>query len=63
MEPYQQRVIDEQEELESKLQKLNEFLDSGAMVSATEQENLLKQSRIMTEYFEILQKRIEWFNA
>ena len=63
MKSYQQRVIDEQEELESKLQKLNEFLDGGAMISATEQENLLKQARIMTEYSEILQTRIEWFNT
>jgi hypothetical protein len=63
MQPHQQRVVDEQLELGSKLQKLLEFLDTDIYRSLTLQErNLLTlQSMAMLTYDEVLLQRIANF--
>jgi hypothetical protein len=60
---YQQRVIDERAELDAKLFRLNEFLDNRPTISNTELDNLVKQMKIMQDYLDILDDRIEWFNS
>lgn len=63
-QPYQQRVIDEKEELDSRLAKLSIFLDSDTfetLVDPTERFRLKKQARIMREYSDILAERIAHF--
>jgi hypothetical protein len=64
-EDYQQRVIDEKKELDDKLKKLKRmrsFLKSATFLLTEAQLELLKrQEKVMTEYSEILAKRIELF--
>lgn len=65
MEPYQQRVIEEKNELDEKLAKLSSF-GTSAMFTALpveEQGRLNRQYRVMEEYSRILQERIAAFPA
>lgn len=64
LEPYQQRVLKEQEDLYVKVQALNEFVaysDKFEELSLVEQELLKQQNEVMWEYWEILGKRIDLF--
>ena len=63
MKPYQQRVVDEKAELDSKLDKLNAFFptDLFAQLKPNEQERLYLQASVMQKYSNILGERIEDF--
>ena len=63
MEGYQKRVIKEKEEIEEKRVKLYEFMvDKKFNKLGDENKYLLfRQGRIMLEYSDILQKRIDLF--
>jgi hypothetical protein len=64
MEAYQSRVIDEKQELDSKLEKLDQFATSEqfATVAPAEQERLQRQLQIMKNYSQVLSERIEAFS-
>lgn len=63
MQPHEQRVVDEKNELGDKLEKLLTFLqtDFYKILSEKEQELLYFQSQAMQDYYEVLQQRIELF--
>lgn len=63
MEEYQQRVVDEKNELSERLEKLRTFINSERFLAISYKErNLLKNQRVvMQEYLEILIQRIELF--
>ena len=58
---YEQRLIDERQELHIKLEKLTEFIYSGKIdkVNAYEQGLLRRQEVVMAEYLDILNKRVK----
>lgn len=58
--PYQERVIQEKQELDDRIYRLTEFTLSHNFegVNMYEQQRLLKQLRIMQEYSAILIERI-----
>jgi len=63
MEPHQQRVIDEKDQLDEKLAKLKIFR-AGKIFSGlpiTEQDRLTRQHNIMVLYSEVLGERIAAF--
>jgi len=63
MLPFQQRVVDERNELVDKLKKLMAFI-RGPMfktVDPAEQERLTRQSKLMDEYSGVLAERISEF--
>lgn len=57
---YEQRLIDERQELQLKLEKLSEFIASGKIdkVNAYEQCLLLRQEDAMATYLDILNRRV-----
>lgn len=65
MQPHQQRVIDERDELSNKLTKLNAFINSDTFTEKVkdlrERDRLILQKFIMTRYLEILNERITAF--
>lgn len=62
MKPYQQRVADEKRDLDEKINKLNIFLlDRTKSISSNERMLLERQMRVMREYSNILQTRINGF--
>lgn len=63
MQPHEQRVVDEQSELEGKLRKLNEFTKTSTFeLLATEEKTLLRmQLEVMRTYSSILGLRIARF--
>jgi hypothetical protein len=65
MEAWQQRVIDEQSELSSKIEKILAFIGGKetafASLETAEQDRLMRQMRIMTSYYDILDERIKHF--
>lgn len=63
MQPHQQRVVDEKTELDSKIEKLNAFINSEAIKKVDEQEQfrLGAQSVAMQRYSDILAERIANF--
>jgi len=63
MKAYQQRVQDEKDELDTRISKLCSFCLSKAFryVNLKEQERLIRQVDVMTEYSEILGERISAF--
>jgi hypothetical protein len=63
MEAYQQRVVEEKRELDSKRDKLTEFLKSPnrIKVSQDEQDRLARQLAAMEVYSGILAERIVHF--
>ena len=63
MQPHEQRVVDEKNELGEKLEKLVAFLQTDFYKTLTEkeQELLYFQSQAMEDYYEVLQQRIELF--
>jgi hypothetical protein len=63
LQPYQQRVIDEKEALDTKISALNTFL-LGVVFSTlpkTEQDRLTLQRQVMQVYSTILAQRISAF--
>lgn len=66
MEPYQQRVLDEKAELETRAKALSTFIGTSKIFAGlpeTEQKLLREQCEVMWQYFEILEKRIALFPA
>ncbi len=64
MQEHQQRVIDEKAELDSKLEKLNTFInvsDTFNHLDSEDQELLEDQANCMAEYSAILRARIARF--
>lgn len=63
MQPHQQRVIQEQDELDEKIVKLSTFLESSmaAKLDMAEKPRMQKQLVIMQEYSNILGDRIRAF--
>jgi hypothetical protein len=63
MQPHQQRVVDEKQELDIKRDKLTEFLKGDLFRSLPEDEQvrLSKQLTVMGEYSGILAERIVHF--
>lgn len=62
--PHQQRVVEERQELEAKLEKLRAFIPTDTCMSLPfdERNRLARQLIIMTEYSEVLAERIEAFS-
>jgi hypothetical protein len=64
--PYQQRLIDEKNELDGKATKLSLFIGTNPdfeTIDAEERERMKEQCEIMWQYSEILGKRIAAFTA
>jgi hypothetical protein len=65
MQPHQQRVVEEQNDLEDKLAKLRKFHVSTTFdgLAPAEQARLHAQAIFMSAYNDILKVRIEAFGA
>ena len=65
MQPHEQRVVDEKNELGEKLEKILAFIQTDFYkgLSEKEQELLYFQSQVMEDYYEVLQQRIELFKT
>lgn len=63
MEPHQERVVQEREQLVDRINKLNAFLHSEtfAKLDEAERERLSEQSVYMEQYAGVLGRRIEAF--
>lgn len=61
--PHQQRVVDERQELEDRINKLRAFIPTDLCMSLpfAERARLARQLKIMLEYSEVLAERIEAF--
>lgn len=64
MQPHQQRVIDEKQELDARREKLGEFKNTDLFLALPwqEQERLNTQAHIMTMYSAVLGERIAHFS-
>jgi hypothetical protein len=65
MQPHQERVVEEKKELDSKRDKLTEFIKGKLFDSlpSDEQERLIRQFRIMEQYSDVLAERIVHFDS
>lgn len=65
MQPHQQRVVDEKESLDEKIEKLISFVDGSVFsgLPQDEQGRMLKQLTIMHDYAAVLGDRINAFPA
>ena len=63
LQPWQERVVEEKEQLAERLEKLNAFLVSQACLSLPFEERCLlaRQALTMTQYLDILLDRIARF--
>ena len=63
MEAYQQRVVEEKEALDEKIEKLKAFTDTERFcaLDEAEQERMTYQLEVMREYSQILGERIAAF--
>jgi hypothetical protein len=63
MQPHEQRVVTERDELAEKLTRLNSFIGGDVFntLSPEEKERLGEQARVMKEYLDILNDRINAF--
>ena len=64
MQEYQQRVVDEKNELDTKAKALSDFIGNSPMfetLDTDEQERMKLQNDIMWQYSEVLGLRIEAF--
>lgn len=65
MQPHQERVVAEKAELDSKIEKLHNFIHGlntpFQSVDAWEQARLQEQLRIMNSYSDVLDRRIKAF--
>lgn len=64
MREYQERVLEEKEELDNKRAKLDVFIEGDIFpaLEIKERKLLIKQVVIMSEYAKVLQRRIDLFN-
>ncbi len=62
-EPYQQRVIEEKQQLDERLGRLNDFFTTATFHQLDDDEQYLlkRQAEVMKEYSEILEERIDGF--
>ncbi len=58
LQPHQQRVVAERDELNEKLSKLGAFLDGPQVVEPAEFRRLQLQRTIMSAYLAVLDERI-----
>lgn len=66
LEPHQQRVVDEKDELDKKATALSLFIGNGSVfptLDEAEQNRLREQCEVMWQYSEILGARIAVFSA
>lgn len=67
LQPFQQRVVDERNELAERLNKLNAFMDSASFtdgsVAYDERRRLRRQAEAMSPYLAILNERIGAFGS
>lgn len=64
MEPFQQRVIEERDELRGRLDRLNAFMADETRftnVDAAEQDRMRRQQDAMMTYLSVLEERISAF--
>lgn len=64
MQPHQQRVVDEKNELDTRAKALSEFIGNNPLfetLDADEQERMKVQNDIMWQYSEVLGARIAAF--
>jgi hypothetical protein len=63
MESFQQRVVDEKAELDSKIVRLRGFLgsDTFAHLPGAEQERMTRQLTVMEQYSSVLGERVAAF--
>jgi len=64
MQPHQQRVVDERDELDSKLEKLSHFMGGNPIyldLPDDEKDRLHRQRGAMEEYSKVLWERIKAF--
>lgn len=63
MQPYQQRVADEKDELDEKLHALENFIDSPKFLELDrgERQRLTRQATLMAQYSDVLGERIDAF--
>ena len=64
--PHQQRVIDELTELNARLAKLEDFIQSNPIFAGlpeAEQGRMKRQQAAMAEYSQVLRERIAAFSA
>ncbi len=64
LQPHQQRVVDEANELSDRLVKLQSFIDESSIyqkIDSTQQTLLRAQAGAMRAYLEVLNLRIEAF--
>ncbi|MGY6275906.1 crAss001_48 related protein [Methylomonas sp. MgM2] len=63
LQPHQQRVVTEKDELDEKLNKLRAFFDTDiyANLDEAERSRLSRQSRYMEYYSDVLGERISAF--
>jgi len=64
MQPYQQRVVEEKDEINKKATDLSNFIGTSPIfdtLDPVEQERLKEQNDVMWQYFEILEARIAAF--
>lgn len=64
LEPYQQRVVDEKNELDKKLKALNAMLKTPIFekLNILEKKLLEEQAELMTRYSAVLKQRISMWN-
>lgn len=64
MQAFQQRVIDEKNELDERLQKLVAFIAKPAFedLPPDERQRMIRQRRIMQDYSDVLGERIKCFS-
>ena len=64
MEDFKQRLLEETQELATKLNKLNEFMASETFIklSRVEKNLLYNQVATMNSYIQILGTRLEYYN-
>ncbi|MDX9694948.1 MAG: hypothetical protein RBT49_04080 [Bacteroidales bacterium] len=65
MEDFRTRLIEEKDELDSKINKLNGFFKTETFdnLSFKEQELLLLQFHIMRSYYMVLDQRIDYYQC
>ncbi|ENY0908415.1 hypothetical protein ACFVGI_000859 [Serratia marcescens] len=65
LQPHQQRVVYELNELEERLEKLSTFIGGSIFCGLPEEDQRLleAQRHIMSAYVEVLKKRVERFGA
>lgn len=61
MQPYQERVVEEKNDLDGKIDRLRSFLLRAMPIDIKQAELIRKQFKVMQKYSAILQKRIELF--